>query len=885
MTSLHVHTPTLAVIDPRGLPIRTVAFACSVSGQRPEQRVTQSVFDPLRRLVAQRDPRVFADATVPANLLTVYSLSGQVLATDSSDAGWRVSLAGEAGQVLEVWDARESHWHTAYDDSMRPVSVTENRSHVIERFAYASAQSARYNRCGRLLRHDDPAGTRHMTEYGLAGGTLEESQQFLRSLDLPHWPEPEAQRDLLLEEADPLISRWHFNAAGEVLSQTDAKGHQQHFSHTVAGQLRETGLQIAGSSAVKTLVSNIRYNAFSQVESETAGNGVVTRLVHESSTGRLARLQAQVPGKRLLQDLHYRYDPVGNLIEVEDTTLTTRHFANQRIEPIRRFTYDSLYQLIAASGWETAKPSLGPDLPAWQTSDTSQVVNYSETYRYDAAGNLLERIHLGAINHTLSMQIAPHSNRLMRSGETEHSYDGNGNLLILQSGQSLQWDPRNQLCAIAQVTRQHAANDEERYIYGGGGKRLRKVRTWQAQANSHTAETRYLPGLEVRSNSASQEHLEVVTLQAGRCRVQWLHWGTPPTGLGNDQLRYTFDDHLGSSTLELDDQAQLISQETYYPFGGTACWAGRNEVEASYKTLRYSGKERDATGLYYYGYRYYAPWLHRWLNPDPGGAIDGLNLYGFVGNDPMGHVDADGRIKRRADGSVIAEAAGSEVEHTTHREAPPPSPVPSLSDFDVGLLSGPPSPVPSLSDFDVGLLSAPPSPAPSLSDFDMGLLSPPGLQAQYESIVGGLPAPVTEPQPGTSSQSIFRVPAVPKPKRFYCGAAGCFKGFVRPRDLNTHLRTHTREKPYLCTAPGCSMSFSQPSNLKTHLLTHTDERPHLCTEFGCSMSFRRKDALTDHLRTHIGERPHWCTAPGCSKSFSRHRNLTRHMRTHSGRST
>ncbi|MGP5571040.1 RHS repeat-associated core domain-containing protein, partial [Pseudomonas helleri] len=138
------------------------------------------------------------------------------------------------------------------------------------------------------------------------------------------------------------------------------------------------------------------------------------------------------------------------------------------------------------------------------------------------------------------------------------------------------------------------------------------------QANSHTAETRYLPGLEVRTNSASQEHLEVVTLQAGRCCVQWLHWDTPPTGLGNDQLRYTLDDHLGSSTLELDDQAQLISQETYYPFGGTASWAGRNEVEASYKTLRYSGKERDASGLYYYGYRYYAPWLHRWLNPDPG---------------------------------------------------------------------------------------------------------------------------------------------------------------------------------------------------------------------------------------------------------------------------
>ena len=868
MTSLHAHTPTLAVIDPRGIPIRTVAFACSVSGQLPEQRVTQSVFDPMGRLVAQRDPRVFADATAPANLLTVFSLSGRVLATDSSDAGWRVSLAGEAGQALEVWDTRESHWQTAYDDSMRPVSVTENRSHVIERFVYASAsgESARHNRCGRLLRHDDPAGTRHMTEYGLAGGTLEESQQFLRSLDLPHWPEPEAQRDLLLEEADPFISRWHFNAAGEVLSQTDAKGHQQHFSHTVAGQLRETGLQIAGSSAVKTLVSNIRYNAFSQVESETAGNGVVTSLIYEASTGRLARLQAQAPGKRLLQDLHYRYDPVGNLIEIEDQTLTTRHFANQRIEPIRRFIHDSLYQLIAASGWETAKPSLGPDLPLWQTPDTSQVVNYSETYRYDAAGNLLERIHLGAINHTLSMHIAPHSNRLVRSGDTEHSYDANGNLLTLQAGQAVQWDARNQPCAIAQVTRQDAGNDEERYIYGGGGKRLRKVLTWQTQANSHTYEIRYLPGLEMRTNSASHEKLEVVTLQAGRCRVQWLHWGTPPNGIVNDQLRYTLDDHLGSSTLELGDQAQLISQETYYPFGGTACWAGRSEMEASYKTLRYSGKERDITGLYYYGYRYYAPWLYRWLNPDPGGAIDGLNLYGFVGNDPMGHVDADGRIKRRADGSVIAEAAGSgsgleQLRNDYFGDE-------SLGSFsDIG--SEPPTPAPSISDFDEGLLPGSYSPARSVSDFDEGLL-------------GGLPESATEPQPGTSSQGTFRVPAVPALKRFYCGAAGCGKGFGWKTHLKDHLLTHTSERPYPCTEPGCGKGFTQKSHLKVHLRAHTGERPYPCTEPGCSKSYKDLTTFRRHVLTHTGEKPYPCTAPGCSKSFSVNGNLKDHMRTHTG---
>ncbi|RIJ00635.1 RHS repeat-associated core domain-containing protein, partial [Achromobacter sp. K91] len=64
--------------------------------------------------------------------------------------------------------------------------------------------------------------------------------------------------------------------------------------------------------------------------------------------------------------------------------------------------------------------------------------------------------------------------------------------------------------------------------------------------------------------------------------------------------------------------------------------------EAKYKTIRYSGKERDAAGLYYYGMRYYQPWIGRWINPDPAGTVDGQNLYCMVGNNPATRRDADG---------------------------------------------------------------------------------------------------------------------------------------------------------------------------------------------------------------------------------------------------
>ncbi len=44
---------------------------------------------------------------------------------------------------------------------------------------------------------------------------------------------------------------------------------------------------------------------------------------------------------------------------------------------------------------------------------------------------------------------------------------------------------------------------------------------------------------------------------------------------------------------------------------------------------------RSASGLYYYGYRYYDPVTGRWPSRDPIGERGGVNLYAFVKNDPI----------------------------------------------------------------------------------------------------------------------------------------------------------------------------------------------------------------------------------------------------------
>ncbi|WP_054086856.1 MULTISPECIES: RHS repeat domain-containing protein [Pseudomonas syringae group] len=648
-STLHANTPELLVSEARRLIVRRVLLHRTEAPESAVTRVTRQRFDAAGRMIAAIDPRLDS-----ANQRTVYSLGGNALATESADAGWRVTLFGEARLALHGWDGRGSERRFEYDRLLRPTGIIE-RSRVVERFTYGGADAFVHNQCNQLVRHDDTAGTQLFPDYALQGALLTEARQFLLSLDAPDWPIAEAERNALLEPA-PLQSRWGVNALGEVIEQSDAMGNRQVFGQNVAGQSRTLSLMQAGIYQPQTLLADTRYNAFNQVEQETAGNGVVSHYSYDPQDGRLTELCAVSAAGSVLQRLNYSYDPVGNVLLINDTCQPDRYCGNELIEPINRYRYDTLYQLIEASGREVRNgASHGPEMPGLHslpTTDACQVSNYTQNYSYDAAGNLLKMRHEGAHNFTRNMHVAPDSNRSLPDDDGDvdfaTSFDANGNLLQLVRGQAMSWDVRNQLALIILLQRKDAPNDEERYVYDGQGQRCRKISTAQASGRTLTNEVRYLPGLEIRT-TADGEVLHVITAQAGRNSIRVLHWEAgKPDGIANDQVRYSLGDHLGSSTLELDQQGSLISQESYYPFGGTAWWAARSAIEAKYKTVRYSGKERDASGLYYYGFRYYAPWLQRWINPDPAGDVDGLNVYRYVRNSPITYDDRHGNMGRYA---------------------------------------------------------------------------------------------------------------------------------------------------------------------------------------------------------------------------------------------
>jgi len=108
-------------------------------------------------------------------------------------------------------------------------------------------------------------------------------------------------------------------------------------------------------------------------------------------------------------------------------------------------------------------------------------------------------------------------------------------------------------------------------------------------------------------------------------------------------VRYQFDDHLGSSVLELDVLGATITFEEYYPHGGTSFTAGRVDSELIKKRYRFSGKETDEeTSLVYFGKRFFIRFIFRWASCDQKLAIDSTNLFQYAASNPIKYIDPTG---------------------------------------------------------------------------------------------------------------------------------------------------------------------------------------------------------------------------------------------------
>jgi len=109
------------------------------------------------------------------------------------------------------------------------------------------------------------------------------------------------------------------------------------------------------------------------------------------------------------------------------------------------------------------------------------------------------------------------------------------------------------------------------------------------------------------------------------------------TDAANGQSACYHVDGNGNVTAMVNAQQIVVAKYTYDPFGNILSKSG---PLADANTYRFSSQEyHQPSGLSLYLYRAYDPNLQRWLNRDPIQELGGINLYGFVGNDPLSVVD------------------------------------------------------------------------------------------------------------------------------------------------------------------------------------------------------------------------------------------------------
>jgi len=465
--------------------------------------------------------------------------------------------------------------------------------------------------------------------------------------------------------------------------------------HVWFNQAAEPAAWLDHATADLHAVTDIDYNSKGQRVLIDYGNGVRTTYQYDPLTFRLMRLLTRRdagtfpndcpdppppgwPGCQV-QNLRYTYDPAGNITHIRDDAQQAVFFQNQRVEPEADYMYDALYRLIEATGREHLGQAGGAPVPHPYNDaprvrlphphDGQALGRYLERYVYDAVGNFLSLRHIGsspvhpgwtrtyAYNESSQLEPGKQCNRLTSTtiGSTTETYstlgngyDAHGNMLRMPHLPVLQWDFRDQL----RLTQRQAVNiadadgaqhqgERTWYVYDSSGQRVRKIT--ESAAGQIRKERIYLNGFEIfRSqgmNPITRETLDITSEQQRIAFVETRTQGNEP-GVPARLIRYQYGNHLGSASLELDDQGQIISYEEYTPYGSTSYQAVRSQTETP-KRYRYTGKERDEeSGLYYHGARYYAPWLGRWTNCD---LVEKTNRYLHVRNNPIRFVDADGK--------------------------------------------------------------------------------------------------------------------------------------------------------------------------------------------------------------------------------------------------
>lgn len=286
------------------------------------------------------------------------------------------------------------------------------------------------------------------------------------------------------------------------------------------------------------------------------------------------------------------YDPNGNLIyyTLHDLAGTTQ----------ATFTYDNLNQLTSEKGI------------------------LSHTYAHDSLNNRTRKNDDPYSNN--------HLNQITQHHQSTYTYDNNGNMTHRheqkkhqEKNTQYQYDPLDRLISITTET-QHI-----KYTYDPFNRRISRTEN------------------EITTHYLYQGNIEIAAYQTGKA-IEKRILGQGKQGdigatiaiqIGNKTYA-PIHDHNGNLSALIDiETKQLVQSYCYTAFGEEECYNSSGPTENPISPWRYSSKRKDGT-LIHFPYRDYDPELGRWITPDPIGYEDGPNLYAYVHNNPLTHIDHHG---------------------------------------------------------------------------------------------------------------------------------------------------------------------------------------------------------------------------------------------------